>query len=154
MQPPQGHYSPDGRWWWDGYQWVPVPQPSPAPGYAYGPAAPKTNGLAIASFVLSLLWIAGLGSLLAVIFGISSRNSIKRSHGQQTGDGFAIAGLIIGIVGLLGAILFYATIVSINHAVIRAPAVAYFSGHENSTESGAVEAARRLVPWLVGAIGG
>jgi len=33
-------------------------------------------------------------------------------------------------------------------------AVAYFSGHEYATEPDAVEAARRLVPWLVGVIGG
>jgi uncharacterized protein YndB with AHSA1/START domain len=26
--PPQ--HSPDGRWWWDGQKWIPVPQPSPS----------------------------------------------------------------------------------------------------------------------------
>jgi hypothetical protein len=32
--------------------------------------------------------------------------------------------------------------------------VAYFSGHEYATEPDAVEAARRLIPWLIGMIGG
>ena len=53
-------------------------------------AAPKTNGLAIAAFVLSLLGFA----LLPVIFGHIALGQIKRSG--DTGTGFAIAGLIIG----------------------------------------------------------
>jgi hypothetical protein len=77
--------------------------------------------MAIASFVLSLLWLAGLGSLLAVIFGVSARRQIKQSHGQETGDGFAIAGLIIGIVGVIGAVLFIATIIAVNHAAHTGP---------------------------------
>ena len=31
---PQGQYSPDGRWWWNGTEWVPVQAPAPT-----GPAA-------------------------------------------------------------------------------------------------------------------
>jgi hypothetical protein len=113
----QSHYSPDGRWWWNGQQWVPVPPTPSAPGYLYGAPAPKTNGLAIASLVLSLLWLGGLGSILAVIFGISSRNSIKKSQGRETGDGLALAGLIIGIVGVLGAVLFYGVVVAATHTL-------------------------------------
>jgi Domain of unknown function (DUF4190) len=59
-----------------------------------------TNGMAVASFTLSLLWIFGLGSLLAVIFAVVGRKQI-RTNGQG-GDGLAIAGLIIGIIGLVG----------------------------------------------------
>src|SRR5258708_12675568 len=43
VQPPAGQLSPDGRWRWDGLQWVPVPAlpPSaPAPGQADTPATP------------------------------------------------------------------------------------------------------------------
>jgi len=31
---PGAQFSPDGRWWWNGQQWVPVPQQDPpfAPG--------------------------------------------------------------------------------------------------------------------------
>ena len=28
--PPDAHRSPDGKWWWDGQQWQPVPEPPPA----------------------------------------------------------------------------------------------------------------------------
>jgi hypothetical protein len=51
---------------------------------------------------LSLVWIGGLGSLLAVVFGFVARSEIKKSNGAKTGDGMAIAGIIVGFVGLLG----------------------------------------------------
>jgi len=116
-----------GPGWWqasDG-RWYPpsslpqVVQP-PAPAYGYAPPVRKTNGLAIASLVLSLLWLAGLGSVLGVIFGISSRRSIKRSQGQEAGGGLAIAGLVVGILGVLGSVLFYGAVVAVNHAVHQA----------------------------------
>jgi hypothetical protein len=72
----------------------------PGAGYPYSPRR-KTHGLAIASFVLSLLWIFGLGSLLAVIFGIIALVAIGKAKGAMRGRGFAIAGLIIGVLGLL-----------------------------------------------------
>ncbi len=103
-----------GPGWWqasDG-NWYPpaqhparqVPFAQQTPGYGYGgPAGPRpeTNGMAVASFVLSLVWIAGLGSLLAIIFALVARKSIRDARGSQSGDGFAIAGLVIGILGLL-----------------------------------------------------
>jgi type II secretory pathway pseudopilin PulG len=79
--------------------------------------APSTNGLAIASFVLSLLWILGLGSLLAVILGISSRRQIRESRGTQGGDGLALAGLIIGFIGLIGSVLSVILIVVVGTTV-------------------------------------
>ncbi len=59
------------------------------------------NGFAIAAFVLSLLWLAWLGSLLGVIFGVLAHRQIKRSRGGQRGDGLAIAGATVGGLGLL-----------------------------------------------------
>jgi len=67
--------------------------------------------------VLSLLWLAGLGSILAVIFGIKARNSIARSQGRETGDGLALAGLIVGIMGFLGAVLSYGVLIVATHTL-------------------------------------
>jgi hypothetical protein len=80
--------------------------PGAYPPGAYPPGTPytsrpKTNGLAIAGFVLSILWLFGLGSLLAVIFGIVALVAISRANGAQRGRGWAIAGLVIGAVGLV-----------------------------------------------------
>jgi hypothetical protein len=70
-------------------------QPYGAPAYA----PQRTNGLAIASFVLSLFFfVCGIGSILAVIFGHIARKQI-RERGEQ-GGGLATAGLIIGYIGI------------------------------------------------------
>jgi hypothetical protein len=81
-----------------------APYPGGPQYYPPGGAGP-TNGFAIASLVLSIIWIGGLGSLLAIIFGIVARRQIRSSAGRQGGEGIAVAGLIIGIVGLLAVML-------------------------------------------------
>ena len=78
------------------------------PGYpptGYPPVATGTNGLAIASLILGILWFWGVGSLLALIFGLVGRKQIGRSGGRQGGNGLAIAGIVLGAVGIVGAIL-------------------------------------------------
>ena len=62
--------------------------------------AVPTNGLAIASLVLGLLWLWGIGSILAIIFGVVAKNQIDQSGGMQQGRGLAIAGIVLGIVTL------------------------------------------------------
>lgn len=61
---------------------------------AQGRSGP-TNGLAVASFVVSLFGM----SLLAVVFGHVALGQIAR-RGER-GDGFAVAGLVIGYIGLV-----------------------------------------------------
>jgi hypothetical protein len=58
--------------------------------------------LAVASLVVSLLWLGGVGSLLAIIFSVIGRRQIRESNGSQTGRNLATAGLVIGIIGILG----------------------------------------------------
>jgi hypothetical protein len=71
----------------------------------------STNGMAVASLVLGVLWIGGLGALLALIFSIRARKQIDWSNGTQGGRGMATAGLVLGIVGLIGAVLYWALVV-------------------------------------------
>ena len=83
-----------------------APYPPPAPGYA--PQAvyqqvivqSKTNGLAIAALVLGIMWFYWVGSVLAVIFGHVALSQINKSNGTQQGRGMAIAGLVLGWVGV------------------------------------------------------
>jgi hypothetical protein len=65
-------------------------------------AAPyrETNGSAIVSVVLGVLWFAGIGSLLALVFGYKARREIKNSAGSQKGSGLATAGIILGWIGI------------------------------------------------------
>jgi hypothetical protein len=71
----------------------------------------STNGLAIASLVLGIVWLAGLGSLLALIFGLKARRQIDWSNGTQGGRGMATAGIVLGIIGLVGALAYWAIVV-------------------------------------------
>ena len=59
----------------------------------------QTNGFAVASLVLGILWIFWLGSLLALVFGFIAKGQIDRSNGAQSGMGLAIAGIVLGCVG-------------------------------------------------------
>jgi hypothetical protein len=76
-----------------------APSPAPTPTVV-APAAPaRTNALAIVSFVTSLI---GMG-LVGVICGHISLSQIRKS--LEAGRGLAIAGLIIGYLELLGALI-------------------------------------------------
>ncbi|HXY73082.1 MAG TPA: DUF4190 domain-containing protein [Actinomycetota bacterium] len=78
-----------------------LPGPSNVPGTGY-PVAPShtTNGYAIASMVLGILWVWWLGSVLALVFGYVAKGQIDRSNGMESGRGMAIAGIILGWVGI------------------------------------------------------
>lgn len=81
---------------------------APGPGAAAGPGAgpvvapaARTNGLAIAALVLAVLWLGGLGSLLAVVLGVVVLRQLRRGDGRLGGRGLAIAGTALGGVGLV-----------------------------------------------------
>ena len=107
-----------GAGWWrasDGRFYPPELHPHAANRWGPpppGPPAPvrQTNGFAIASLVLSLAAV-GIGSILAVIFGVMARREIRASEGAQGGEGLATAGLVIGWVGLALTFLFVVAVV-------------------------------------------
>ena len=84
------------------YVQPPHPQPAyaqpgyPQPGY---PQPGRTNGMAIASLVFGVIG----GGVLAVVFGHIARSQIHRTG--QAGAGLALAGLVLGYVGVLGAFI-------------------------------------------------
>jgi hypothetical protein len=88
---------------------APQPPPQPTPygyppaGYGYPPQR-GFNGMAIASMVLGILWLYWVGSVLALVFGYIARNQIRARH--ERGDGMAIAGIVLGWVGVGFFLLF------------------------------------------------
>lgn len=68
--------------------------PSPAPN------TPGTNGLGLAGFIVSLLGILGTCGLLSPVGLIMSAFAMRKEP-----KGFAIAGLVIGIVGTLTGVI-------------------------------------------------
>jgi len=89
---------------------------SPARPPAVPPAVAPTvpiSGLAIASLILGiggLTVLPLLGSVVAIILGIMARNDIRQRPHEVSGDGIALAGIVLGwiAVGLavLGVVVF------------------------------------------------
>lgn len=75
----------------------PPPAPSPEPAYVQQQG---TNGFGVASLVLGILWIFWLGSALALVFGYIALGQIKKSGNRQGGKGLAIAGIVLGWIGV------------------------------------------------------
>lgn len=65
---------------------------------------PATDGGAIASLVLGIIGVMGclaLAGIPALILGVTARRRITQSGGTRQGEGLAIAGIILGALGLL-----------------------------------------------------
>ena len=63
-------------------------------------AQQKTSGMAIASLVCGIVNVFPL-SVIAIVLGHISLSQIKKSAGQITGRGLAIAGLVLGYLGIV-----------------------------------------------------
>jgi hypothetical protein len=77
--------------------------------YRYSTEERKTEGLGLAGFILGLggLFVLGIPfGLLALIFGAISLSRINREPGRYGGRGFAIASLVLGIVDIIGVLLY------------------------------------------------
>ncbi|MBW3657988.1 MAG: DUF4190 domain-containing protein [Actinobacteria bacterium] len=71
----------------------------------------RTNTKAIVSLVLSIIWFGGLTSIPAVVLGVMARREI-RERPDEGGAGIAMAGIIIGLIGVVGAVLILVAILA------------------------------------------
>jgi hypothetical protein len=85
--------------------------------YGQPPVVQTTNGLSVASLVLGIVWVFGLGSILAVIFGFIGRKQIRESGGTQSGGGMATAGIVLGCIGVVGLILWIVAIAVVTTSI-------------------------------------
>lgn len=78
--------------------------PSPiSSGGVVPPTTPlETSGKAIVSLICGFLFFLLPFSIVAIIFGHLSLSDIRKSAGRLTGEGMAIAGLVLGYVGIAG----------------------------------------------------
>jgi hypothetical protein len=125
--PPSGGYTPPPP---SGGGATPPPPPPPSGGYVPPPpsgyaaapagyAAPRTDGLAIASLIIGILSlvcsVACLGVILgptAAIMGFISRQRIASSGGTVGGGTLATVGLVLGIIGFIASVGWFFTIIS------------------------------------------
>lgn len=86
----------------------PPPGYAPPPGYGqhpggyggpgWGQPADSTNGMAVASLVLGILWLFWVGSVLALVFGYLAKSQMRQR--PQQGGGMATAGIVLGWIGV------------------------------------------------------
>jgi hypothetical protein len=88
---------------------APPPYGDGSPG---GEEAGETNGFAIASLFLGIIWLFGLGSLAAIALGYAGMKQIEASGGHQSGRPIAIAGIVIGVIGLASLGVLVAFVIS------------------------------------------
>jgi hypothetical protein len=112
--PPQGgQYPPQGGYY-------PPPPPQPYANYEQPPAAPK-NGLGIAALITAIVSLPAALSVVggfilgiaAVVMGFMGHSRAKK--GEATNGGVAIAGIVLGALGIIlsiGAIALYVFVFS------------------------------------------
>jgi hypothetical protein len=109
-------YSPPPEQPYYGPQLPYPPYQQPYPPYAPYPAAPPTNGLAIAALVCGVGgFVIGLSFIPAIVCGHLARRQIRQT-GEQ-GGGLALAGLILGYVGTALFIAVIAVFIVIAHKI-------------------------------------
>jgi Domain of unknown function (DUF4190)/zinc-ribbon domain len=104
--PPPGYYPPG---------------PPVAGGPYQYPVVPRSNGKATAALVLGIVGIficPLICSGLALLFGYSARREIAASGGTLSGDSNALAGIILGWIGLVLAAIWVtiAIVVSVHNS--------------------------------------
>jgi len=83
----------------------------PPSAQSWSPAVAPTvpiSGLAIASLILGiggLTVLPLLGSIVAIILGIMARNDIRQRPHEVSGDGIALAGIVLGWIAVGLAVL-------------------------------------------------
>jgi len=99
-----------------------------------GYAQPRTDGLSIASLIVGIVGVVCFFLCLgivagptAAIMGFVSRQRITSSGGMLGGGGLALAGLILGIVGFVGSVIwfFYWVLIS-SHTTTTTGLVTFF----------------------------
>lgn len=87
-------------------------QPPPAS------SAPRTSGFAVTSLVLGIASLTCTGFLgivlapLAIVFGVRARRTISASNGWRTGDGLAVAGIVLGVIGIVISVVYLVFVLS------------------------------------------
>jgi hypothetical protein len=105
--PPPGAPPPPSYGQYPG-SYPPPPQASPYGGYAPPPPSAPQNGLGIASLVTAIIAllsvVGGIGlGVVAVILGFMGWGKAKR--GQATNGGVAVAGIVLGFLSIIEAIV-------------------------------------------------
>jgi hypothetical protein len=73
------------------------------------------NVYAVASLVLGLVWLGGIGSILAVVFANIAKNEIAQTN--ESGYGMATAGQVLGWIGIVVMVIFFGALCSVTSEI-------------------------------------
>ena len=106
-----------------------IPELNNTPPVYPAPALKRESSLAIVSLIAGIVgWtiLPFIGSIVAVITGHLAKKEIRESGGTMSGDGMALAGLILGYT-MIGVALLVLVLIIVGMALFI-PAVAGSSG--------------------------
>lgn len=90
----------------------------------------RSSGLT--ALVLSTLWIAGVGSVIGIVLGAERRRRLRHS-GCRDGLGLSNAAIVVGVVGLVLAALFWSAVAGIGGANVDTSSPSFIDGSNFAT---------------------
>jgi hypothetical protein len=85
--------------------------------------------------VFSVVWILGVGSVVGIVLGIKSVKRSRAPMGSQDGTGLANAGIVIGLVGIVLATIFWTGVVGISGTNVDTSSASYVDGSNYATSN-------------------
>jgi ABC-type phosphate transport system permease subunit len=87
----------------------PPAAPPPPPGFDYGAGAPAiTSSKATGALVCGIIGLLVCGVILgpvAIYLGTQAKREIGLSNGRLKGEGMATAGIVMGIIAIIGFVI-------------------------------------------------
>jgi len=87
----------------------PPAAPPPPPGFDYGAGAPAvTAGKATGALVCGIIGLFLCGIILgpvAIYLGTQAKKEIRTSDGRLKGEGMATAGIVMGVIAVIGFVI-------------------------------------------------
>lgn len=71
----------------------------------------KVNSLITIGVMFSIIWMAGIGSIVSIVMGLKAKRIIKRASGNITGIGGVYWCLIVGWFGFIISLLTFLAII-------------------------------------------
>ncbi|HEY3673658.1 MAG TPA: DUF4190 domain-containing protein [Acidimicrobiia bacterium] len=104
------------------------PSAGAPPAAPVAAVAPSLNGFAVVSLVLGLIG----GSVLALVFGYVGRSQIKRANGRERGSGIAIAGIVLGWIGVVATVSVVVVLIVAANSASTVGSSAFESSNDNT----------------------